>query len=206
MIEALIHTKHDLNMVEIEELCKTFHSTFKDRRRNCDDGGMALRVLEDLNAEGGLSPETANFLTKLSRLVRFHVGAEDGVDAGSGIRARGETSGAGRHPGAWSRFLSASAGRLSRSSRIAHLWHVLRDRRRCLCESRRASPGGDGSSRSRHAAWCRASSWLSFRWPWFSLPLDAPPVRNTLIRFQSVRRITQPCDSSHCVRKKERRL
>ena len=62
MIEALIHTKHDLNMVEIEELCKTFHSTFKDRRRNCDDGGMALRVLEDLNAEGGLSPETAKRL------------------------------------------------------------------------------------------------------------------------------------------------
>ncbi len=62
MSDALIRAKHDLDMVEIEQLCDTFHTKFKDRRRNCNDGGMALRVLEDLHSEGSLSPKTAKRL------------------------------------------------------------------------------------------------------------------------------------------------
>lgn len=60
MSDALIRTKHDLDMVELEQLCNTFHAKFKDRRRNCDDGGMA--VLEDLNRGGSLSSRTAKRL------------------------------------------------------------------------------------------------------------------------------------------------
>ena len=58
MTTALIRVQKDVDMVELERLCNNFHEQFRERRSNCDDGGMALKVLEDMRSDGVLSPKT----------------------------------------------------------------------------------------------------------------------------------------------------
>ena len=57
-----LRASRDVDMVELEHLCETFHEQFKDRRSNTDDGRMALRVLEDMRKYSDLTRATAHRL------------------------------------------------------------------------------------------------------------------------------------------------
>jgi hypothetical protein len=54
--------RRSVDLVKLERLCTAFHEEFKDRRSNTDDGGMALRVLEDISARGDLTRASARRL------------------------------------------------------------------------------------------------------------------------------------------------
>jgi hypothetical protein len=57
-----LRASRDVDMVELERLCDSFHKQFKDRRSNTDDGGMALKVLEDMRISGDLTRMAARRL------------------------------------------------------------------------------------------------------------------------------------------------
>lgn len=76
-VRPRFRARSNVDMVELEHLCKTFHEQFKDRRSNTDDGGMSLRVLRDMQSSGDLTRATAK------RLFQWcHTGESyaDGVD------------------------------------------------------------------------------------------------------------------------------
>jgi len=61
-VRPQLRASRDVDMVELEHLCDSFHEQFKDRRSNTDDGRMALRVLDDMRKYGDLTRATARQL------------------------------------------------------------------------------------------------------------------------------------------------
>jgi hypothetical protein len=72
-----LQARRDVDLLELERLCLSFHEQFRDRRANTDDGGMALDVLDDMKRRGDLTKAAAR------RLFRWcHSGESyaEGVD------------------------------------------------------------------------------------------------------------------------------
>jgi Protein of unknown function (DUF3553) len=57
-----ITAQTSVDMIALEKVCNAFHEQFRDRRKTTDDGRMAVRVLEDMKANGDLSKRTAQQL------------------------------------------------------------------------------------------------------------------------------------------------
>ena len=47
---------------KVRLLCDEFYAEMTSNRRNCDDGGLALQIVQDLERRGGLSGTTAKRL------------------------------------------------------------------------------------------------------------------------------------------------
>jgi len=47
-----------VDMVELERLCRQFHSEMEHNRRGCDDGRMALNVRTEMSRRGSLTRST----------------------------------------------------------------------------------------------------------------------------------------------------
>jgi hypothetical protein len=60
MLKAQVSTMKDLT--EVKKQCELFISTMADNRPNCDDAGVARRILEELESHGQISTTTRNRL------------------------------------------------------------------------------------------------------------------------------------------------
>src|SRR5258708_15630858 len=58
----ILPTQSTIKIESIKDLCLQFHSEMKDNRSGTNDGGMALKVIHDLEVQGQLSKGTAGRL------------------------------------------------------------------------------------------------------------------------------------------------